>query len=75
LPTAILAELHQCGGSGVDTDAVRDRLARQRPAAYADAAEADLAEAEQLWQARRPPCAPANSEDAVTLVMRKLSRR
>jgi CIC family chloride channel protein len=75
LLTAILADLHQCGGSGADADALRDRLAPPRPPAYADAAEADLAEAEQLWQARTPSCAAANADDAVSLLMKKLSRR
>jgi CIC family chloride channel protein len=75
LLTAILEELHQCGGSSADTEAVRDRLARQRPASYADAAEANLAEAEQLWQARAPACAAANADGAVSLIMKKLSRR
>jgi len=75
LLTAILEELHQCGGGGADTEAVRDRLARQRPASYADAAEANLAQAEQLWQARTPSCAPASADDAVSLIMKKLSRR
>jgi tetratricopeptide (TPR) repeat protein len=75
LLTAVLDDLQRCGEGGLNTQAARDQLARTRPPHYADAAESALAEAEQLWQNRPPSCERTGDDDAVGLVMKKLSRR